>query len=456
MWGEGEFADCRAKGGGFDESVCGGEMPFCLNAAADIAACSYNCEMPCDCPQPPAGFEGAVNCTDVTGDMAGDCIIECGDADECPEGMFCYQGTACLFGEPEPGLPPYGDCLNDGPTCEMATCVTDPDMTLGWCAEACADANDDASCSAAPKGTATPDCIDISGMGDFFCALNCEDGECPAGMTCLGGNLPICIWEPMEVPTVPAPAYGDCANNPDATCLAEETCLEDDGGAVCTETCTMASDCGDAPETGDAVVACDDLGAGDTCYLDCSGGQTCPDGMECLGDSYCHWAGAGFLLNEDFEEGTFVPGWTLADVDGRVAADQVDFVTAAWVVGAFTDMDGNNAAYSTSYYTPAGASDDWMISPQITPSATSQLSWVARAPDEDFPDGYEVRVSTLTADPDDFMIEPVLFTVAGEEPDYTAHMVDLSAYDGVPIYLAWRNTSNDQFLLLVDNIQVTE
>jgi hypothetical protein len=44
----------------------------------------------------------------------------------------------------------------------------------------------------------------------------------------------------------------------------------------------MPADCPAAPATGDAPVACGDIGLGaDSCYLDCSAGQTCPDGMLC-------------------------------------------------------------------------------------------------------------------------------------------------------------------------------
>jgi Cleaved Adhesin Domain len=463
VWaGKGEYAECLLEDGTVDNTVCGGTGSCVVDdqAAPSAGVCFFpECDMPCDCPAPPEGFEAQVECALLTDAELKDCFIGCGeDGDVCPEGMFCVGDTICMFGDPPEPIPPYGDCLNLDGACDMSTCVSDMAGTLGWCGETCADADDDASCSAAPSGTATPDCVDVSnGMDAFFCALNCSEGDCPEGMTCLGGGLPICVWEPMVEPPPPVPGYGDCANNPDSTCLATETCLDDDGGGVCTETCTDAGDCEAAPETGDAPVACGDLGDGDTCYLDCSADQTCPDGMECLGASYCHWPSGGFLLDEDFEEGTFVPGWTLVDVDGFAHADQVSYIENPWSVENMLDGGTNFAAYSSSYYTPAGTSDDWLITPQFTPSATSTLSFEARAQDADFPDGYEVRVSTLGGtDTDDFMIEAVLLTVDAEEDAFTAHMIDLSTYDGMPIFIAFRNNSTDEFVLLLDNVQVTE
>ncbi|MCX4247369.1 hypothetical protein [Paraliomyxa miuraensis] len=48
---------------------------------------------------------------------------------------------------------------------------------------------------------------------------------------------------------------------------------------VCTIPCDEDSDCPE-PSTGNAEVVCAGQG-NDQCLLDCSGGATCPDGMEC-------------------------------------------------------------------------------------------------------------------------------------------------------------------------------
>jgi hypothetical protein len=88
----------------------------------------------------------------------------------------------------------------------------------------------------------------------------------------------------------PAGVYGDCANGGLDACQAESLpqCLQDDPNmpsiGVCGRACDDVCDCWAAPASGDAPVTCRSLVEGDdgTCVLDCTGGQTCPDGMSCL------------------------------------------------------------------------------------------------------------------------------------------------------------------------------
>jgi hypothetical protein len=88
--------------------------------------------------------------------------------------------------------------------------------------------------------------------------------------------------------------WGDCVNLPTEYCLPGESCISDSDGmsafGVCSQpACATAMDCPPAPVTGDAPVACIDA-AGDMeleCVLDCSMGQTCPDGMTCYADTVC-------------------------------------------------------------------------------------------------------------------------------------------------------------------------
>lgn len=80
--------------------------------------------------------------------------------------------------------------------------------------------------------------------------------------------------------------------NPDGTGFL--TCLtssEIEGGNICTiRDCEDACDCFDPPATGTAEVVCSPILAdgANACGLDCSAGQTCPDGMEC-GGGLCFW-----------------------------------------------------------------------------------------------------------------------------------------------------------------------
>ncbi len=397
------------------------------------------------------------------------CDPPCADGEVCEDSM-CIPGPGacdppCVDGEVcedsvcvVPSSGPYGDCVN-GQQCEEGLdCISDEGQTIGWCGVLeCAS---DDECQPPATGDAPAVCAPINDTTDA-CMLDCSAGQgCPSGMFCLGES--ICVW-PVELPGFGV-GYGDCVDNPVETCGAGTTCLVDDvvepSVGVCSHVgCVDVAQCPSAPPTGDAVVTCGNLtGEAETCYLDCAGGETCPDGMECFADTLCMWPDEGFVLDEDFEWLTdFRPGWTLVDVDGNTPADDVDFVDDAWVVSV--ESGGTNwAAVSTSWYEPVNQADDWMISPQITLGAASVLSWTSRVEDPEFLDGYEVRISTAGFDPGDFLANPAIFTIIDDVEVFTPHTVDLAAagYMDQDVYIAFRNNSDDEFLLFVDDIHITE
>ncbi len=180
--------------------------------------------------------------------------------------------------------------------------------------------------------------------------------------------------------------------------------------------------------------------------------------------------GGSEYLSEDFDgipgatgggAGTyaFPSGWVLVNVDGLTPAGSVSYVNEAWERREdFANNVGDSAAFSTSWYTPAGQANDWMISPPITIGANTILRWNAVTYDPDFPDGYEVRISTTTQDVSGCLANPSLFSIAAENTIWTERSVDLTAagYLNQTIYLAWRNNSIDKFLLLVDDIVVED
>lgn len=162
------------------------------------------------------------------------------------------------------------------------------------------------------------------------------------------------------------------------------------------------------------------------------------------------------IFFEDFNSG--IPGtFTLHNVDGNTPNTNVSALTDAW--NALT-LDNRDAALSTSWYTPAGTADDWMVTPAIAiPNTTNDiaLEWLAQAPDASFADGLEVYVSTTGTSVGDFS-GPALYntTAAGEAQTWTLRSVNLNANKGQTVYIAFRNNSNDDYLLGVDDITVRE
>ncbi len=162
------------------------------------------------------------------------------------------------------------------------------------------------------------------------------------------------------------------------------------------------------------------------------------------------------IFFEDFNSGT--AGWTLHDVDGATPNANVGALTAAW--NAPFTLDGRDAALSTSWLDPAGTADDWMVTPAINlPSTGNQiaLEWVSQAPDASYADGLEVYISTTGTAVSDFT-GPALYntTATGEPQTWTLRSVDISSFNGQTVYIAFRNNSNDDYILGVDDVTVRE
>lgn len=163
------------------------------------------------------------------------------------------------------------------------------------------------------------------------------------------------------------------------------------------------------------------------------------------------------VLSENFNAGTTLPaGWAQYNVDGLTPASSVNYMgTSAWVVRANSATGTGNHLVSTSWYTPAGTSNDWIVSPSIAvPNTTGFMcQFDVMAPDAQFLDGYKVYVSTTGNAVADFTA-PAVLTVPAAPNTYTTQSFSLDAYQGQSIYIAIQNNSNDKFLLFVDNFVV--
>lgn len=225
--------------------------------------------------------EGAVDTSGDAGETEGS-----GGA-ECPESVQ-GQYANCMTDDDSANGTDVSVCGNP-----EAICVTDKPRrpTAGVCAvDACNSACD---CPAAPAtGDAPVVCAEITAGAGKQCHMDCSEGQiCPDGMFCYGGY--ICAW-PASDGGAP---YGDCINDdPDDACGATQQCVLDDEEAptygVCAELgCEDVSNCPTPPGTGDAILTCAPLvdGQPNACYLDCSNGEACPEGMVCFDELSCAW-----------------------------------------------------------------------------------------------------------------------------------------------------------------------
>jgi|GEM_PF-1450183 len=152
-----------------------------------------------------------------------------------------------------------------------------------------------------------------------------------------------------------------------------------------------------------------------------------------------------FILQESFEGDQFPPeGWTNYDGDG-------DFITWGYKFQDenFAAAEGRKVARSVSLNR---SPDNWLITPAVYVRSTDSLFYYVRAYDPDyFAEAYSIMISTTNAD-------PASFTEAFKEtmPDASWHerTVDLSAYAGKVVYIAFRHHVQDQWYFFLDMVQV--
>ena len=166
------------------------------------------------------------------------------------------------------------------------------------------------------------------------------------------------------------------------------------------------------------------------------------------------------IFNSGFENnnGTPLSEYSTINNDGLtvpIYAPVQAFNDAAWI--QFYDGYDNKIAFSTSWYDPAGQSDDWLITPAIAipDSGEPTLYWKAKSYDfENFED-YDIRVSTTDDDISSFT--ETLLSVIGEQPfDFNSRSLDLSAYKGQTIYLAFVNITNNGLFLALDDLYISD
>lgn len=148
--------------------------------------------------------------------------------------------------------------------------------------------------------------------------------------------------------------------------------------------------------------------------------------------------------------------FSLYDEDGNTPS--ADIAYAGFKKGvAWTAFDaegkGRMVACSTSWYDPAGTSSDWMVLPALKVEAGAELTWSSRALDENVRDGYSVYVAEGDGTPESFGKSEPVFKIKEEDFSWTKHKVELGAYEGKTVRIAFVNDSHDCSMLLIDDIR---
>jgi len=152
------------------------------------------------------------------------------------------------------------------------------------------------------------------------------------------------------------------------------------------------------------------------------------------------------------------PGWVEVNLDGLTVnsgMSSFNFGNKAWVSRDVTANDPVHGKYicSTSYYSSPGTSNDWVITPSFSVPANAVIKWEAAAPNPSWADGYIVLISTTGTNTANFTT--TLFTISAETTSWTPRFINLSAYAGQIVNIAFVNNSTNKSLLAIDNVNVS-
>jgi len=161
-------------------------------------------------------------------------------------------------------------------------------------------------------------------------------------------------------------------------------------------------------------------------------------------------------FTEGFEGGVLPAGWQSIDDDGD---------TYIWDIAASPEEPAHTGTYcmmSASYINSPGPGalnpDNWLITPPLSVTVDSDLTFWVAAQDPDWAEEHiEVWVSTTgTSVPGDFTTQIDDYTCPAGSSDYVQLTDDLSAFAGQTIYIAFRHCEcTDMFEVKIDDVTVT-
>ena len=182
-------------------------------------------------------------------------------------------------------------------------------------------------------------------------------------------------------------------------------------------------------------------------------------------------------LEEDFEGYAdftlnFSP-WSVADVDGsatygiqdhtfpnnNAAMAYIVFNPATVEPSMVTDpsiQPHSGSKFAACFAATTPPNNDWIISPSISLGTSSNLSFWVKSYTADYGlERYNVGISTTNNDPASFTIISGSNYLEAPANAWQQKQFDLSAYDGMDVYVGIQCVSNDAFIFMLDDVVVT-
>lgn len=175
-----------------------------------------------------------------------------------------------------------------------------------------------------------------------------------------------------------------------------------------------------------------------------------------------------YYMQEDFNNG--LNGWKSVDLDGnKLSSTGAQYLNyyfgTSYTTSTTTGWEAlhykGNASYegyvvSCSSTSPTTAVDDWLISPEITLPASNgglKVQYSIFPLSSQAADGYELYVTDASlTDPKPTDFTTMLTSESAASGD--VQTIDLDAYAGKTIRLAFRNHSTNKLMLILDNVLV--
>jgi hypothetical protein len=156
-------------------------------------------------------------------------------------------------------------------------------------------------------------------------------------------------------------------------------------------------------------------------------------------------------IDESFESPTFPPaGWSTQSPDGGTGWERQTVGTSpipGWNGGTVVAPVGGGQGVAFCTWTTGGASynDQWLITPQVTISATDTLSfWVYKFSDL-YIDNLDIKISTTGNATANFTTNLAQIAYLATDTGWFYYEYPLAAYAGQDIYIAFREHVTDNF-----------
>ena len=160
------------------------------------------------------------------------------------------------------------------------------------------------------------------------------------------------------------------------------------------------------------------------------------------------------FFSEDFEGYGLPTGWTVLDMDGDGESWMHNSLSMSYMGGHESEGSFLSHSYDFEEYSPL-TPDNWLVSPAITLSGNSTLTFWRMVSFFNSADHYAVYISTTSATDTSAFTMLYEETCSSQSYAWASRSVDLSEYTGNTVHIAFRHFNCSQRLIAIDDIVIS-